>query len=84
MFELITASEWFQSTSIILFLNKLDQFREKVARLPISSYFETFTEPCGPGNVAYRAELEKAGCQFFRGLFLDIASSLGKDVVCAM
>lgn len=42
LFEEITNSEWFERTSIILFLNKRDLFAEKLKRIPLKNYFSAY------------------------------------------
>ncbi|KAJ7624370.1 heterotrimeric G protein alpha subunit B [Roridomyces roridus] len=42
LFESIVNSRWFQKTSIILFLNKIDLFKEKLPLSPLGDYFEDF------------------------------------------
>lgn len=42
LFEEITNSEWFEKTSIILFLNKRDLFAEKLKRIPLKNYFSSY------------------------------------------
>lgn len=39
----IHSAGWFTRTSIILFLNKIDVFKEKIVRTPLSKVFEDFT-----------------------------------------
>ena len=43
LFESIVNSRWFQRSSIILFLNKIDIFKQKLARRPLSDYFPEYT-----------------------------------------
>ena len=43
LFESIINSRWFQRSSIILFLNKIDIFKQKLARRPLSDYFPEYT-----------------------------------------
>ena len=43
LFESIANSQWFTRSSIILFLNKIDLFREKLVSNPIPKYFPEFT-----------------------------------------
>ncbi|WFD34947.1 Guanine nucleotide-binding protein alpha-2 subunit [Malassezia cuniculi] len=43
LFESVVNSRWFQRTSIILFLNKIDIFTEKIPRVPLSNYFPDYT-----------------------------------------
>ncbi|KAG6853319.1 Guanine nucleotide-binding protein subunit alpha, partial [Tephrocybe sp. NHM501043] len=43
LFDSICNSRWFVKTSIILFLNKIDLFAEKLPRSPLGDYFPDFT-----------------------------------------
>lgn len=43
LFESICNSRWFVRTSIILFLNKTDIFKEKISRSPLHAYLPDFT-----------------------------------------
>lgn len=43
LFDSICNSRWFVKTSIILFLNKIDLFQEKLVHSPLSDYFPDFT-----------------------------------------
>ena len=43
LFDSICNSRWFTETSIILFLNKSDLFREKITRVPLSLCFPDYT-----------------------------------------
>ncbi|OMH83149.1 Guanine nucleotide-binding protein subunit alpha [Zancudomyces culisetae] len=42
LFDSICNSRWFAKTSIILFLNKIDLFKLKLTRSPLSDYFPDF------------------------------------------
>ena len=42
LFDSICNSRWFVQTSIILFLNKVDLFKEKLLRSPIKKYFPEY------------------------------------------
>lgn len=42
LFESICNSQWFIKTSIILFLNKIDLFRAKIAHSPVKKYFPDY------------------------------------------
>jgi GTPase SAR1 family protein len=42
LFDEIANSRWFQKTSIILFLNKKDLFREKILRVPLNVAFPDY------------------------------------------
>ena len=43
LFESVINSRWFLRTSIILFLNKIDLFRVKLPKVPLSDYFPEYT-----------------------------------------
>eukprot|EP00128_Syssomonas_multiformis_P019110 Colp12_sorted_trinity150504_noHs@17146 len=43
LFDSICNSKWFVKTSIILFLNKVDLFKEKVAKSPLTICFPNYT-----------------------------------------
>ncbi|KAJ7620971.1 heterotrimeric G protein alpha subunit B [Roridomyces roridus] len=60
LFESIVNSRWFYKTSIILFLNKIDLFAEKLKRSPLGNYFEDYT-----GGDNY-----DAACSFLLQLFV--------------
>ena len=42
LFESICNSQWFIQTSIILFLNKIDLFKEKLPQSPVKKYFPDY------------------------------------------
>ncbi|KAI9333252.1 guanine nucleotide binding protein, alpha subunit [Obelidium mucronatum] len=52
----------FKNTAIVLFLNKIDLFKEKVARFPISTYFPKYK---GPNDYT-------TGKEFFGTMFMSI------------
>lgn len=51
LFDSVVNSRWFMRTSVILFLNKVDLFRAKLARSPLSNYFPDYSG----GNDVNRA-----------------------------
>ncbi|KAJ5046104.1 Guanine nucleotide-binding protein alpha-2 subunit [Penicillium rubens] len=51
LFDSVVNSRWFMRTSIILFLNKVDLFRLKLPRSPLSNYFPDYSG----GNDVHRA-----------------------------
>lgn len=51
LFDSVVNSRWFMRTSIILFLNKVDLFRQKLGRSPLSNYFPDYSG----GNDVNRA-----------------------------
>ncbi|KIN08447.1 hypothetical protein OIDMADRAFT_109991 [Oidiodendron maius Zn] len=48
LFDSVVNSRWFTRTSIILFLNKVDLFRQKLGRSPLSNYFPDYS---GGNNI---------------------------------
>merc|ERR1712130_89601 len=59
LFEEICNSEWFDKTSMILFLNKRDLFAEKIKKVPLKTYFTSFE-----GENTY-----EQGCEFMASIF---------------
>ena len=45
LFESIINSQWFRHTSIILFLNKTDMFKKRLAVNPLSRFFDDYRSP---------------------------------------
>ncbi|KAF4635058.1 hypothetical protein G7Y89_g3051 [Cudoniella acicularis] len=43
LFDSVVNSRWFMRTSIVLFLNKVDLFRQKLGRSPLSNYFPDYS-----------------------------------------
>lgn len=43
LFESIMSLTWFKKSSIILFLNKIDLFKEKLVEKPIKDYFPDYS-----------------------------------------
>jgi guanine nucleotide-binding protein G(i) subunit alpha len=42
LFESVINSRWFLRSSIIFFLNKVDVFKVKIARVPLEKYFTDY------------------------------------------
>ncbi|KAI0032082.1 G-protein alpha subunit [Vararia minispora EC-137] len=43
LFDSVINSRWFLRTSIILFLNKIDVFKQKLPKVPLENYFSEYT-----------------------------------------
>ncbi|EIN03535.1 G-protein alpha subunit [Punctularia strigosozonata HHB-11173 SS5] len=43
LFDSVINSRWFLRTSIVLFLNKIDVFRQKITKVPLERYFPEYT-----------------------------------------
>lgn len=52
LFDSICNSRWFVKTSIILFLNKIDRFKEKLPVSPMKNYFPDYEGWCRFMSVA--------------------------------
>jgi G-protein alpha subunit len=59
LFDSICNSRWFIDTSIILFLNKVDVFKEKIANSPISAHFPEYK---GTINSQRRSKFQQGVC----------------------
>lgn len=62
LFDSICNSRWFIKTSIILFLNKIDLFAEKIARSPLGEFFKDYK-----GGENY-----DAACQYLLQKFVSL------------
>ncbi|KAG0167630.1 guanine nucleotide-binding protein subunit alpha [Apophysomyces sp. BC1034] len=62
LFDSICNSRWFIKTSIILFLNKIDLFAEKLPKSPLRIYFDDYT-----GGDSY-----EAACQYLLQRFVSL------------
>lgn len=43
LFDSVINSRWFLRTSIVLFLNKIDVFKNKLPKVPLEKYFPEYT-----------------------------------------
>src|SRR4051794_2634079 len=71
IFESISNSRWFKKSAFILFLNKMDLFKEKLRRSPIQHYFPDYT-----GNPADW----KAVSQYFLQKFIVLNRDSSKKI----
>ncbi|OQE19899.1 hypothetical protein PENSTE_c014G06397 [Penicillium steckii] len=63
LFESLVNGEWFKRKPIILFLNKMDLFKDKLAISSISKHFPDYTGPDTDFEAAYRYFADR-----FRGI----------------
>lgn len=70
LFDSICNSRWFTRTSIILFLNKIDLFKEKIQTSPIRQYFPDYN---GGTDM-------QAACDYFSNRFVALNQSPAKQV----
>ncbi|KNZ56638.1 guanine nucleotide-binding protein subunit alpha [Puccinia sorghi] len=73
LFDSVCNSRWFSKTSMILFLNKIDIFKQKVVHSPVQNFFPEFATPHS------NAEIWKPSADFFRKKFLDLNHSPSKQ-----
>jgi guanine nucleotide-binding protein subunit alpha len=72
LWESIANSHWFAKSSLILFLNKMDLFREKLPRSPITDY--GFTDYHGPPDDY------KAASKYFLDKFRALNRNTEKEI----
>jgi hypothetical protein len=70
LFEQITNNKWFANTSIILFLNKKDLFKEKIQTSPLTICFPEYT---GPNTY-------EATSHYIESVFHDLKASSTKEI----
>lgn len=72
LFESIANSKYFEKSALILFLNKMDLFREKMqsGKAPIKDYFPDYTG--GAQDI-------QAGQEFFAAKFKNLVRDPNKD-----
>lgn len=70
LFDSICNSRWFAKTSIILFLNKIDIFKDKIEDVSIEEYFPDYQ--AGPDY--------EAACDYFRQRFEQLNMSETKQI----
>jgi len=71
LFDTISNSQWFLQTSMILFLNKTDLFKQKIHHSPISKYF--------PDYEGVNDDYEQART-FFKERFVRLNRSRQKEI----
>ncbi|KAK9711399.1 guanine nucleotide-binding protein subunit alpha, variant 2 [Basidiobolus ranarum] len=70
LFDSICNSRWFVRTSIILFLNKIDLFKEKLAISPFSNFFPDYE---GPANY-------EIACDYIMERFMSLNKTDSKQL----
>ncbi len=71
LFESLVNGEWFKNKPIILFLNKIDLFREKIAVSPVSTHF--------PEYKGKDTDADAAG-EYFANRFRAINRTAGREI----
>ncbi|GAA6028736.1 hypothetical protein JCM8097_007369 [Rhodosporidiobolus ruineniae] len=73
LFDSICNSQWFTKTSVILFLNKVDVFKERILLSSIRAHFPDYAGE----DTDYNAARE-----FFKSRFMRLNRSTSKEVYC--
>jgi len=71
LFDAICNNKFFKNTAMILFLNKTDLFSQKIARIPLKTYFPEYDGPEGDAAAAKR---------FILGLFKRLNKNPSKNI----
>lgn len=81
LFDSICNSRWFVKTSIILFLNKIDRFREKLPVSPMRNYFPDYEgTPCLLNILIEGGDDYNAACDYILNRFVSLNQSEVKQV----
>ncbi|KAI9819714.1 MAG: hypothetical protein M1832_003948 [Thelocarpon impressellum] len=71
LFESIANSQWFTKSALVLFLNKMDLFVNKLVSSPIPKYFPDYTGDSTSSRVA---------CKFFEDKFRGLNRNPSKEI----
>ena len=71
LFESLVNGEWFKNKPIILFLNKIDLFYEKIGLSPVSAHFPDFKGRQGDAEAAK---------DYFATRFRSINRTAGREI----
>jgi len=88
LFDSICNSRWFVKTSIILFLNKIDRFKEKLPVSPMKNYFPDYEGSHAPFCIASNFVLiylpggsdYNAACQYILNRFVSLNQHESKQI----
>jgi GTPase SAR1 family protein len=83
LFQKLTGSQWFKTTSFILFLNKSDLFDEKTKKKPLKDFFEDYDE--FSETLDSKTDFETS-CEYIKKQYIDAfdGSALYPFVTCAI
>merc|ERR1711991_248703 len=70
LFDEIVNSPWFRKTPVVLFLNKIDLFTEKITRVPLTVCF---------GNYSGKNEVDEAK-EYIRQRFVELPQDKSKSI----
>jgi guanine nucleotide-binding protein subunit alpha, other len=71
LFESLVNGEWFKNKPIILFLNKIDLFHEKIGLSPVSTHFPDYKGKDGDAEAAQ---------EYFANRFRQINRTAGREI----
>lgn len=71
LFESLVNGEWFKNKPIILFLNKIDLFHEKLAMSPVSTHFPDYKGKDSDADAA---------AEYFANRFRAINRTAGREI----
>ncbi|XP_062137531.1 G protein alpha q subunit-like [Drosophila sulfurigaster albostrigata] len=74
LFKTIFNSQWFEKTAYVLFLNKIDQFEEKIKKYHLVDYFHLYGD--GPKGDS------EAARDFIRNMFLSLIEDKERAFYC--
>jgi guanine nucleotide-binding protein subunit alpha len=81
LFDSICNSRWFVKTSIILFLNKIDRFREKLPLSPMRNYFPDYEGiPLQSQLLTTGGDDYNAACDYILNRFVSLNQSEVKQI----
>ncbi|XP_060652765.1 G protein alpha q subunit-like [Drosophila nasuta] len=74
LFKNIVNSRWFEKSEFVLFLNKIDQFEEKIKKYHMVDYYPLYGD--GPKGDS------KAARDFIRNMFLSLNNDNERNIYC--
>jgi GTPase SAR1 family protein len=83
LFTEILESSWFKDTAVILFLNKLDLFEEKIKRVPLTVCFPEYTGTSEPKEAGEYIKKQFDACNEIikRAIFSHFTCATDRDTV---
>lgn len=72
LFDEIVNSPWFRKTPVVLFLNKIDLFKEKILRVPLTVCFQNYKGKNEPDEAK----------EFIKQRFLELPGDKSKAIYC--
>jgi len=66
LFQKLSGSKWLKELSFILFLNKSDLFKEKIASRPLSNFFDDYEE-FAKGDLGF-----ERSCEYIKNQYVNV------------